>query len=87
MVGAFGSPVTVLCTTGVTGAAVASGTSSAASLPWTSMPDNTYRYMLNNYREGAQFRATDSYGGAGTVASWRMIKLNDRDYLEMMLHW
>ncbi len=85
MVGAFGSPVTVVCTTGMTGAA--GMPTGAASLPWTAMPDNSYHFVLSNYREGEQFRAIDSYGGAGTVASWRMIKLHDRDYLEMMLHW
>lgn len=85
MVGAFGSPVTVVCATGITG--TTGMPTGVSSLPWTSMPDNTYRFMLSNYRDGEQFHETYSYGGAGTVASWRMIKLNDRDYLEMMLHW
>ncbi len=85
MVGTFGSSVTVVCATGITG--TAGMPTGVSSLPWTSMPDNTYRFMLNNYREGDQPRVIDGYGGAGTIASWRMIKLNDRDYLEMMLHW
>ena len=85
MVGAFGSTVTVVCATGIAG--VMTGSSANASqLPWTSTPTNTYRFMLNNYREGEQLRA-ESYYAAGTDATWRMIKLNDRDYLEMMLHW
>ena len=85
MVGTFGSAVTVVCATGVTGTSAGTPTG-AANLPWTSMPDNTYRFMFSTYRDGEQYRTVD-YTGAGTVASWRTIKLNDRDYLEMMLHW
>ncbi len=88
MVGAFGSSVTVVCATGITGVTGTSTTpTGATNLPWTSMPDNTFRFMFSAYRDGEQYRAMDSNYGAGTVASWRMIKLNDRDYLEMMLHW
>lgn len=85
MVGAFGSPVTVVCVTGVT--ATSGAPTGGTNLPWTSTPDNTYRFMLNNYREGEQLRGSASYYGVGTDATWRLIKLNDRDYLEMMLHW
>ncbi len=84
MVGSFGSTVTVICATGVTGSA---GSGSYSQLPWTSMPDNTYRFMLTSYREGEQLRASESFYAAGTDATWRTIKLNDRDYIEMMLHW
>ena len=85
MVGTFGSSVTVVCTTGV--AALAAVSPGTGKLPWTPMPDNTYRFMLSSYANGGQYHAVDDYFGAGTVATWRMIKLNDRDYLEMMLHW
>jgi len=84
MVGAFGSSVTVVCSTG---AVVSSAGTGASNLPWTTMPDNTYRFMFSAYRDGDQYRTVDNYSGAGTIASWRRIKLNDRDYLEMMLHW
>jgi hypothetical protein len=88
MVGTFGSTMTVVCTTGVTGVTgMTAAPTGTAGLPWTTMPDNTYRFMFSAYREGEQFRTLDSYSGAGTAASWRMIKLNDRDYMEMMLHW
>ena len=43
--------------------------------------------MLNVYREGQPLETVDSYTGAGTATSWRLLKLNNRDYLEMMLHW
>jgi len=84
MVGAFGSSVTVVCSTG---AVVSSAGTGASNLPWTTMPDNTYRFMFSAYRDGDQLRAVDSYAGMGTVTTWRKVKLNDRDYLEMMLHW
>ena len=86
MIGAFGSSVTVVCATGATGVSAGAPTD-GASLPWTAMPDNSYRFVFSAYRDGDQYRTVDSYTAAGTIASWRMIKLNDRDYLEMMLHW
>ena len=85
MVGTFGSSVTVVCSTG---AVVSSAGTGASNLPWTATPDNTYRFMLNAYREGDDYRAVDYFPpGTGTDATWRTIRLNDRDYLEMMLHW
>lgn len=83
-IGAFGSTVTVAC---ATGAATDATGNSVSKLPWTTMPDNSYRFMFGTYREGEKSGTVDSYNGAGTVASWRMVKLDNRDYIEMMLHW
>lgn len=82
-IGAFGSTLTVNCATG-TIAGVAEG---FANLPWTSLQESSYRYLLNVYQEGRQLGSVESNIGAGTVTSWRLIKLNHQDYLEMMLHW
>lgn len=82
-IGAFGTTLTVDCATG----AVVSAPANASNLPWTSVPDNSNRYLLNVYSEGKPLGTIDSYFGVGTVTSWRAFKLNDRDYIEMMLHW
>lgn len=82
-IGTFGSTLTVVCATGVS--AAFNGDSS--SVPWTTMPDNSYRYMLDIYRGRERLGTVDSYTGAGTITSWRLLKLNNQDYLEMMLHW
>jgi len=29
----------------------------------------------------------DSYTGPGTITSWRMVSLADRDYLEIQIGW
>ncbi len=82
-IGPFATTLTVNCATGV----AVNAPLNAASLPWTSVPDSSYRYMLNVYSEGKPLGTIDSYFGVGTVTTWRTIKLNDRDYLELMLHW
>lgn len=82
-VGAFGSTLTVVCATGVS----AASSGDASSLPWTTVPDSSYRYMLDVYRGQERLGTVDSYTEAGTITSWRLIKLNNQDYLEMMLHW
>jgi hypothetical protein len=82
-IGAFGTTLTVDCATG----ALVSAPANASSLPWTSAPDNSNRYMLNVYSDGKPLGTIDGYFGVGSVTSWRTIKLNDRDYIEMMLHW
>ncbi len=82
-IGPFATTLTVNCATG----AAVNAPVNAANLPWTSVPDSSYRYMLNVYSEGKPLGTIDSYFGVGTVTTWRTIKLNDRDYIELMLHW
>jgi len=82
-IGAFGTTLIVDCATG----AVVNAPVNPSSLGWTRVPDNSNRYMLNVYSDGKPLGTIDGYFGAGTVTSWRTIRLNDRDYIELMLHW
>lgn len=82
-IGVFGATMTVVCATG----AIVDFQGDSSRLPWTSGQDSSYRFMLNVYREGEYLGTVDSYMGIGTVTSWRMVKLHNRDYLEMMVHW
>jgi len=82
-IGALGSTLTVVCASGMPEAFA--GNSSL--LRWTSISESSYRYMLNVYLGGEQLGTVYGSTGAGTVTSWRLLKLNNRDYLEMMLHW
>jgi len=56
-------------------------------LPWTEIPDGPFRYV-NLLSGNSEILATvDSYAGSGTVTSWRIVNLADRDYLELMVGW
>ena len=50
------------------------------------MHGGAYRYatqvLWSDWLEG-----TDSTFGTGTVTSWRIVNLANRDYLELMLGW
>jgi len=82
-IGAFGATLTVVCSNG----AIVSFPGNTSNLPWTTTQDSSYRYMLNVYSAGQPLGVVDIYTGVGTVTSWRMIKLDHQDYLEMMVHW
>lgn len=82
-IGAFGATLTVVCSNG----AIVNLSGNTSNLPWTTTQDSSYRYMLNVYSAGQPLGVVDIYTGVGTVTTWRMIKLNHQDYLEMMLHW
>jgi len=57
------------------------------NLPWTEIPDGPFRYV--NLLSGTSeiLGTVDSYAGSGTVTSWRVVNLADRDYIEMMIGW
>ena len=82
-IGIFGAAVTVICTTG----AFVSYAGNNTQLPWATVQDSAYRFVTNVSASGDSLGTVDSYTGAGTVTSWRVIKLANRDYLEMMVHW
>lgn len=82
-IGTFGATVTVVCTTGT--AEKFSG--NIASLPTTTADDNSYRFLTQISRSGEPLGTVDSYVGIGTVTSWRVVNLDNQDYLEMMVHW
>jgi hypothetical protein len=82
-IGAFGATITVICSTGT----LVTYSGDASKLPWAPMQDSSFRYLLNVYNAGGPSAVIDSYTGVGTITTWRQIRLNDRDYLEMMVHW
>ena len=82
-IGVFGENVTVVCATGV--ATEFNGNSN--NLPWSPVQDGEYRFVtmapkIANIQDG-----NDSYAGMGTVTSWRLVSLSNRDYLELMIGW
>lgn len=56
------------------------GTSKAPAQPDT-------RFMLNVYMGSRFLGSIDSMMSTGTVTSWRVINLGNRDYLEIMIGW
>ena len=51
------------------------------------MHGGAYRYLLQASRDGHLLGTVDSYICAGTITSWRVVNLVDRDYLEMLVDW
>ena len=80
---AFGALVTVVCATGevVDITAPARGTSGAP------VHGGAYRFTLPGSYAGGLPDFYDGYTGPGTIASWRMIQLADRDYYELLVGW
>lgn len=78
----FGAIVTVVCSTGT----VVDISPSSTGMPWAPMHGGAYRYILPG--RAVDLPGTiDSYVGAGTTTSWRVIKLSNLDYLELMVGW
>jgi hypothetical protein len=82
-IGAFGATLTVICSTGT----IVNYSGDTSKLPWAPIQGSSFRYLLNVYNAGGPSAVIDSYTGVGTITTWRQIRLNDRDYLEMMVHW
>lgn len=82
MIGTFGSTMTVYCSTG----AIASISGDPSILPWTNKLDSSYRFVTHVSRAGEMMGTIDMYTG-GAMTSWRVIRLANRDYLELMVHW
>lgn len=82
----FGAVVTVVCKTG----AVVNVEAPNTALSWTILHGGAYRYMHIAEHEVPGRRlagGVDSYTGPGTITSWRMVSLADRDYLEFQIGW
>lgn len=45
------------------------------------------RFLLHVYREGAQVGTVEGATGAGTVTSWKVVRIADRDFLEIVVGW
>lgn len=81
--GAFGATVTVVCSTG----AVVDVSSDEAGMPWVPLHGGAYRYLVQVRKADEVLATVDSYTGAGTVTSWRVVRLADRDYVELTVGW
>ena len=82
-IGNFGEVVTVECTTGK----VVTFSGNTNNLPWTAMQDGSYRFLTQLSEEPVSLGTLDVYAGGGTVTSWRILRLANRDYIELMVGW
>ena len=83
--GSFGAHVTVVCSTGAV-VDISPG-SPATGMPWSPMHGGAYRFLTNISSASGFLGTVDSDTGPGTVTSWRLVNLADRDYLEMLVGW
>ncbi len=80
---AFGALVTVVCATGE----VVDITAPARGIPWAPAHGGAYRFILPGSYAAGLPDFYDGYTWPGTVATWRMIRLADRDYYELLVGW
>lgn len=45
------------------------------------------RFLLQVYREGAQIGTVDGSTQPGSVTSWKVVRIADRDFLEIVVGW
>jgi hypothetical protein len=81
--GSFGATVTVVCSTG----AVVDVSMAGRGLPPTVANGGAFRFLTSVFRGGAVLGTVDSDTGPGTMTSWRIVNLDDRDYFEMLVGW
>jgi len=81
--GSFGAIVTVVCSTG----AMVDLSPGRTGMPWAPMHGGAHRYLFLVREDGNLLGAIDSYVGVGTVTSWRVARVADWDYIEMLVGW
>ena len=79
----FGSTVTYVCATGV----VVDISPTHPGMPWSPTHGGAYRYITQVNVGGQVLGTVDIYSGLGTITSWRVVNLVDRQYVEMTLNW
>ena len=82
----FGAIVNIVCATG----AFVGLEAPKNAVAWTPVHGGAYRFTRVNpdeIRAVSYVQSTGSYTGVGTVTSWRMVSLADREYLEMLIDW
>ena len=82
-IGVFGTAVTVDCTTG----APAAFSGDAGQLPWATVPDGPFRYLIHGADSGQWLGSVESHTGPGIVTSWNVVRLPGFEYLELMVTW
>lgn len=83
MPGAYGAVVTVVCSTGV----VVEIGPPANQASWLPIHGGSYRFLPPVSLAGVMSSGSDMDTGLGTVTSWRVFKVADRDFLEMTVRW
>ncbi len=78
---AFGAVLTVVCSTG----AVVDVSANPNAIPYAPLNGNSYRYIMHD--TAGYIDSIDDFSSLGTVTTWRMIDLADRDYLEVLVGW
>lgn len=80
---ALNAAAIVVCSTG----AVVDVSLGKAIVPWSPMHGGAYRYVTQVTWNGDWVESLDETPGAGTVTSWRIVRLLDRKYIELTLGW
>jgi hypothetical protein len=80
--GNFGATVTVVCSTGT----VTDISALASGLPYLPIHGGAYRFMTRVQEVSANVDI-DSYTGVGTSTAMRVVRLSDREYIEMTVGW
>ncbi len=78
---AFGAVLTVVCSTGE----VVDVSANPKAIPFAPIHGITYRYVTHG--SAGFINTEDEFSSLGTVTTWRMIDLVDRDYLEILVGW
>jgi hypothetical protein len=83
MPGSYGATVTVVCSTGT----VVEIGPPANQASWLPIHGGSYRFLPPVSLAGVMSLGSDMDTGLGTVTSWRVFKVADRNFLEMTVHW
>jgi len=83
MPGSYGAVVTVVCSTGT----VVEIGPPAEHASWLPIHGGSYRFLPPVSLAGVMSPGSDMDTGLGTVTSWRVFKVADRDFLEMTVRW
>ncbi len=83
MPGSYGAVVTIVCATGT----VVEIGPPANHASWLPIHGGSYRFLPPVSLAGVMSPGSDMDTGLGTVTSWRVFKVADRDFLEMTVRW
>ena len=80
---AFGAMVTVVCSTGAV-VDISPGRTGRSGPP---MHGGAYRYVTQVLWNGDWVESLDDTPGIGTITSWRIVSLLNRNYIELTVGW
>lgn len=78
---AFGAVITVVCSTGE----LVNISINPSTSDFSASHGSAYRFVLHDTESG--FDTIDVFSSLGTVTTWHMRNLADRDYLEVLIGW